>query len=152
MRGKRWCVLTCWPIDVSPVLASGRYCLDGTAWAVKSAKVRRKHPQQQPPPTPAIATTRQWSPMLAVLKPSRQEARSPHLKIEGHLAGQVTLAVPRHHLLPHVVELDILDSPVVLVVLDRLVHLFVRLDSLLEVLPNRRGSKPPQKKIGGGRR
>jgi hypothetical protein len=63
------------------------------------------------------------------------------LKVEGHLGGQVALAVARHHLLAHVVQLDVLDVEVVLVVLNGLVHLLVRVDAVLEVLQRYRGSQ-----------
>lgn len=65
---------------------------------------------------------------------NREERARACLEVERDLAGQVTLAVSGHHLLPHVVQLDVLDVPPVLVVFYRFVHGLVRLDPLLEVL------------------
>lgn len=74
---------------------------------------------------------------IGFLRPERDgRPREACLEVKGDLAGQVPLAVPRHHLLPDVVELDVLDAALVLVVFDRFVHSFVCLHPLLEILAN----------------
>lgn len=74
---------------------------------------------------------------IGFLRPKKhQQPRKTCLEVKGDLAGQVPLAVPRHHLLPDVVELDVLDATLVLVIFDRFVHSLVCLHPLLEILAN----------------